>query len=226
MRKCPDHPRSRGVYVTASMPAEVMPGSSPLARGLRGATPPLSTGSTDHPRSRGVYCSSSHCRSIAQGSSPLARGLLTHRHHTLAPQRIIPARAGFTRRPPPPQPPSPDHPRSRGVYMTPTTLAETSRGSSPLARGLRGGGVDRAAHRRIIPARAGFTPSPPSSATSSAWIIPARAGFTARGRRPGGRRRDHPRSRGVYGACGRPLSPGQGSSPLARGLRPVRPARA
>ena len=30
-----DHPRSRGVYATPELIAEVMEGSSPLARGLR-----------------------------------------------------------------------------------------------------------------------------------------------------------------------------------------------
>ena len=50
-------------------------------------------------------------------------------------------------------------------------------------------------------------------------IIPARAGFTRRRRDGVGRRRDHPRSRGVY-----PPQPARhrsesGSSPLARGLR-------
>ena len=70
-------------------------------------------------------------------------------------------------------------------------------GSSPLARGLPEDYTPPAGRTGIIPARAGFTP-----------------------RRPQGRprRRDHPRSRGVYrdppGSDGSP----DGSSPLARGL--------
>ena len=51
-------------------------------------------------------------------------------------------------------------------------------------------------------------------------IIPARAGFTARrlrGREAGA---DHPRSRGVYPAVWVSTMPTDGSSPLARGLRP------
>ena len=56
----------------------------------------------------------------------------------------------------------------------------------------------RLAHCRIIPARAGFT-SGPAAAT---W-----------------RRRDHPRSRGVYGLYIIGARPGGGSSPLARGLQ-------
>ena len=71
------------------------------------------------------------------------------------------------------------------------------RGSSPLARGLRGGVDGVHLWFRIIPARAGFTRPPP-------W---------------GGRAdRDHSRSRGVY-LRGRPDGRGRpGSSPLARGL--------
>ena len=71
-------------------------------------------------------------------------------------------------------------------------------GSSPLARGLPGGGG---------PARPG------------ARIIPARAGFTQRITPPISICRDHPRSRGVYGDLVDRLRAAGGSSPLARGLR-------
>ena len=71
-------------------------------------------------------------------------------------------------------------------------------GSSPLARGLPGWRM-----RRLRPF----------------WIIPARAGFTIRSRTGGRTRRDHPRSRGVYGLLSRNDSYRVGSSPLARGLR-------
>ena len=71
-------------------------------------------------------------------------------------------------------------------------------GSSPLARGLPRPVEDRDAVDRIIPARAGFTPS--------AAAEQATAG-------------DHPRSRGVYGVPDRPRRYFDGSSPLARGLQ-------
>ena len=111
---------------------------------------------------------------------------------------IIPARAGFTvlcfvrtfvRR---------DHPRSRGVYARASSTGPSTRGSSPLARGLRDRRPTRGVPSGIIPARAGFTRSSP----------------------PGpGRSEDHPRSRGVYD--GAVLVPVHrcGSSPLARGLQ-------
>ena len=51
-----------------------------------------------------------------------------------------------------------------------------------------------------------------------ARIIPARAGFTELGVGAVRRRRDHPRSRGVYYSTTVPRLRGPGSSPLARGL--------
>ena len=70
-------------------------------------------------------------------------------------------------------------------------------GSSPLARGLLMTASVKRTGAGIIPARAGFTPmSLPDS--------------------PGSR--DHPRSRGVYGADVGGRVAGGGSSPLARGL--------
>ena len=50
-------------------------------------------------------------------------------------------------------------------------------------------------------------------------IIPARAGFTAFPLVSRGFSRDHPRSRGVYGAVLGLAGDRLGSSPLARGLR-------
>ena len=70
-------------------------------------------------------------------------------------------------------------------------------GSSPLARGLPAVTCGVTKRQRIIPARAGFTPSRP--------IIG-----------PAGQ--DHPRSRGVYGAGLQGSRSSLGSSPLARGL--------
>ena len=214
----PDHPRSRGVYQAWKAPAEPVSGSSPLARGLLstgdalisvGRIIPARAGFTggrgsgrcrvrDHPRSRGVYRPGSCTPLLASGSSPLARGLHMSAREKRDLLGIIPARAGFTsdrrRRRRGPR----DHPRSRGVYCPMRCFWRRRSGSSPLARGLRGGAHLRGPPARIIPARAGFT-----SASSPA--------------RP--RPRDHPRSRGVYGWPQMPHPRPAGSSPLARGLR-------
>ena len=92
---------------------------------------------------------------------------------------IIPARAGFTYRRFMKFACYPDHPRSRGVYPAHPHGQVGGGGSSPLARGLPSRIKERDGDLRIIPARAGFT------ASVCAWTRAAR---------------DHPRSRGVYGA--------------------------
>ena len=70
-----------------------------------------------------------------------------------------------------------DHPRSRGVYKEALAYLDEQGGSSPLARGLR----YTVAHIK-----------------TDSGIIPARAGFTLVNDVQDERRRDHPRSRGVY----------------------------
>ena len=218
-----DHPRSRGVYQHPLPPASSHPGSSPLARGLRrldrdghykeriiparaGFTRAAVSGSwgrSDHPRSRGVYAGMGCRGGSGAGSSPLARGLRVGSACASRRRRIIPARAGFTTLGTRNPWHRGDHPRSRGVYPTKSGEFAQDQGSSPLARGLRPCVASRSAWSRIIPARAGFTGvQGPASA----------------------RRRDHPRSRGVYSSCPPPSSLRQGSSPLARGLRDVRQA--
>ena len=74
--------------------------------------------------------------------------------------------------------------------------------ASPLVRGLLAAPGEDQLHRRIIPARAGFTAAPTSPTASGP---------------------DHPRSRGVYRTTRTGTSRRSGSSPLARGLR--RPRR-
>ena len=213
-----DHPRSRGVYWARRGRPYARPGSSPLARGLRtrpttggawrriiparaGFTSPGGRGRgprRDHPRSRGVYVEQLDASKVDAGSSPLARGL--HRPETLLPDidRIIPARAGFTRPRRQPVPPRRDHPRSRGVYPAVVPDPPPAIGSSPLARGLPRSRSPPSAPLRIIPARAGFTRTPFMSVCGTT---------------------DHPRSRGVYPWTSPSGPPSCGSSPLARGLQ-------
>ena len=213
----PDHPRSRGVYSTILFRLLRGLGSSPLARGLlsgpekvdsaagiiparAGFTPTggvRGRGRRDHPRSRGVYAYIPMRMTVWAGSSPLARGLPTLVDCLDGPERIIPARAGFTGRRGRGRVPTLDHPRSRGVYLQVIPQQAMTPGSSPLARGLPPRGGEGRARRGIIPARAGFT------------------SLFAEYQANGG---DHPRSRGVYSSQRRTLFPWVGSSPLARGL--------
>ena len=169
----------------------------PARAGFTTRTCASSSRSRDHPRSRGVYTLGGTHWAYLSGSSPLARGL--HKAVVLdsLTARIIPARAGFTRRPAASRFRTWDHPRSRGVYPGSARRQRRGTGSSPLARGLH-----RFARREGHAVR----------------IIPARAGFT--GCTPGrhGRGPDHPRSRGVYLGEGEAAVRQAGSSPLARGL--------
>ena len=213
-----DHPRSRGVYRWMSILSTWGSGSSPLARGLPEAAGrgevgvgiiPARAGFTagklrgvggaqDHPRSRGVYTMAMWSSTPSSGSSPLARGLHDRDHQDVRGQRIIPARAGFTRWRCGRQRRRQDHPRSRGVYKAQHKPVATSGGSSPLARGLRSLKLLHQLLGGIIPARAGFT-LVSLSCRSTEW--------------------DHPRSRGVYQETALVLNSIVGSSPLARGLR-------
>mgnify|MGYP001641641936 CR=1 FL=1 len=217
LRPGPDHPRSRGVYPVLARPGSIVLGSSPLARGLRivglvgrpsdriiparaGFTRRRTSGCAgwwDHPRSRGVYNSTVLVRRAGGGSSPLARGLLVTGLPGPAARRIIPARAGFTRRSCSRPCAFRDHPRSRGVYPGIRRPPTAAAGSSPLARGLLQTGAQFLWSTRIIPARAGFTKKRERE-KRSCW--------------------DHPRSRGVYSRSLLSSSLRGGSSPLARGL--------
>ena len=192
-----DHPRSRGVYGVKAAGIAMAAGSSPLARGLRvirhredagpGSSPlarglpatpsPPSRPPPDHPRSRGVYNRYGLIADDEAGSSPLARGLPLTIRVAESDQRIIPARAGFTKTTSTSNCRRSDHPRSRGVYVYAGVIPFLSVGSSPLARGLR---------------------RCPGRARRAVRIIPARAGFTEGGGDHGGQGGDHPRSRGVY----------------------------
>ena len=212
-----DHPRSRGVYLSQKRRIRSLEGSSPLARGLHGLCGragerhriiPARAGFTpsshyhrlpisDHPRSRGVYISSRGPASTQLGSSPLARGLRPSAEPERDPERIIPARAGFTRSVKWGASHSRDHPRSRGVYALEAIGSGGCVGSSPLARGLLPPIPATAGYTGIIPARAGFTSGPPTAPRTPP---------------------DHPRSRGVYPEGDMYLKAAEGSSPLARGL--------
>ena len=151
----------------------------------------------DHPRSRGVYKMVDYISKQIKGSSPLARGLHLDPVRRPAPLGIIPARAGFTLASRSATVANADHPRSRGVYHSDYSFSSSTRGSSPLARGL---------------------PVPKGTINFEARIIPARAGFTRFSASSGVGLKDHPRSRGVYNKRDQTQTIPRGSSPLARGL--------
>ena len=222
-----DHPRSRGVYHGRVDHVPDEGGSSPLARGLPGTRRSPPGRPTDHPRSRGVYVRMMTLAVGGAGSSPLARGLPIACPGRSLGCRIIPARAGFTWGRAFRAARCRDHPRSRGVYVIPTSAPVVCSGSSPLARGLPP--VERSCPLRPKDhprSRGVYIPSLFSSAAilgssplarglpQSSWgnrsagrIIPARAGFTGPRRGVIGAQKDHPRSRGVYSRMSRKTVP-------------------
>ena len=155
-----------------------------------------------------------------------------------AESRIIPARAGFTTLNPVLYWSLTDHPRSRGVYSAHQSGCRSIPGSSPLARGLpspcprRGSGHkdhprSRGVYGEVKVAERDVDGSSPLARglhgrevceACSDRIIPARAGFTYSLKREHVTRKDHPRSRGVYGPPRSYRRNSAGSSPLARGL--------
>ena len=196
-RSTTDHPRSRGVYDLLARRDRRVPGSSPLARGLRAGGPSPASGPGIIPARAGFTPRALRGRATTTGSSPLARGLPPRKPSHGGTKRIIPARAGFTRARACAWVRRGDHPRSRGVYDKYLLTIEGRCGSSPLARGLPEAAVGRQGRVGIIPARAGFT-----RASHHRDVRP----------------RDHPRSRGVYFTRAVRRGSGRGSSPLARGL--------
>ena len=178
----PDHPRSRGVYGRTTRQTAGNPGSSPLARGLRIDFPEGPDDAGIIPARAGFTPGVEGILTRITGSSPLARGLRTSTAPLWGSRGIIPARAGFTGHRGGRRAVRWDHPRSRGVYGPLGRTGRLTRGSSPLARGLRDALAPYKQEGGIIPARAGFT----SGAPQARWPI-----------------RDHPRSRGVYSALSR-----------------------
>ena len=198
-----DHPRSRGEYAELVDEPEIIPGSSPLSRGipaqrtgmvvneriipaLAGNTNPQSRARAphpDHPRSRGEY-KLEHCPVCHEtGSSPLSRGIRQAGNPVMHMRRIIPALAGNTELRPFSTLTNTDHPRSRGEYKLEHCPVCHETGSSPLSRGIP------------VPDR-------------DLW----------------GGGRDHPRSRGEYSDKSQNAIDYSGSSPLSRGIRGSRRA--
>ena len=154
-----------------------------------------------------------------RGSSPLARGLPALLPGRRAVTGIIPARAGFTHVSSVTFPITPDHPRSRGVYLVGVRLCVLRLMDHPRSRGVYlGMGVRAALGPGSSPLARGL-PAGGFRVRGSFGIIPARAGFTENRMEWDQEHQDHPRSRGVYADMDAVFPFSHGSSPLARGLQ-------
>mgnify|MGYP000941811562 CR=1 FL=1 len=214
------HPRSRGEHIPRPAAVSTSGGSSPLARGtlVYGGTVGLverliparagNTGSwglpaswrSAHPRSRGEHFGFRKYPLRWSGSSPLARGTLPATDAYINAWRLIPARAGNTRRINSSIRWHAAHPRSRGEHSKQTRQHPQQSGSSPLARG---------------------TPRPLLRRRPRLLLIPARAGNTEQLSRRTANRPAHPRSRGEHIKSVTDAIGSVGSSPLARGTQSV-----
>ena len=238
--RCPpvrrsDHPRACGANSPSVRLLHRSIESSPRVRGKLECVPfrqvaariiPARAGQTrstrsssrrrsDHPRACGANPVQVWKYPLSAGSSPRVRGKLGEQTLPQRLVRIIPARAGQTR------PvwlvglPAPDHPRACGANMVWSSSFRSLAGSSPRVRGKQETQLRPRYWGRIIPARAGQTPS------SSLGTVPVP---------------DHPRACGANSKACSPERALCGSSPRVRGkpgrCRPIRartriiPARA
>ena len=212
------HPRACGENLSPVPAGWAQDGSSPRVRGKRtedlggdhrGGLIPARAGKTHRPR-HSVLLPWAHPRACGEnlrdagaavwemGSSPRVRGKRPPGNPHTRRAGLIPARAGKTRAPDAAEPAARAHPRACGENTSPGCRRARGAGSSPRVRGKLVGVRPQRLRQRLIPARAGKTPScgaPPSWRTA------------------------HPR------ACGENLSPvpagwaQDGSSPRVRGKR-------
>ncbi len=190
-----------------------------------------------HPRSRGEDLRGLLNVDEHHGSPPLARGR-PGPHPDRAPcARLTPARAGKTCAVCSTWTNTTAHPRSRGEDLVRTLIEHHVPGSPPLARGRLLARHHPDVPNWLTPARAGKTwpgrcrprtrPAHPRSRGEDVCsrrgrgavvrLTPARAGKTSQTRSVLIWVAAHPRSRGEDTAAGQPVTPRNGSPPLARG---------
>ena len=174
-----DHPRACGANLYEGAITVMAPGSSPRVRGkldgygADGTTSriiPARAGQTntyrdmynqppDHPRACGANGLLAQLVRAAFGSSPRVRGKPRFGRAASMVLRIIPARAGQTTSTAPLIQRMPDHPRACGANLRTVIMCDEPCGSSPRVRGKRPTVWHGCRPPRIIPARAGQTPS-------------------------------------------------------------------
>ena len=229
----PAHPRAGGENVKVRVLTPYEGGSSPRGRGKQKADAealkqfrliPARAGKTRstptdpwscqaHPRAGGENYERKTGQPITAGSSPRGRGKPDEGTLCVVSVRLIPARAGKTKRATRRAQPLRAHPRAGGENLAEQGWDVPALGSSPRGRGKPPRRLDRRHEGGLIPARAGKTLSRPTTATSSRAhpraggenLIGVAADLSAQGSSPRGRgKRTRPhqrrRSRGLIPA--------------------------
>ena len=177
-----DHPRACGELDSSPRTRMRSVGSSPRMRGTR--TPRTSAlarrriipahagnsastcvrpgASADHPRACGELESSTWISGSTRGSSPRMRGTQRMPPELRGRPRIIPAHAGNSSPSASGHGLTTDHPRACGELVALTDTQRGHLGSSPRMRGTRSGPDAGSESRRIIPAHAGNSATPPT----------------------------------------------------------------
>ena len=156
----------------------------PARAGKTAKRRPLRRRRRAHPRACGENRGHPFCASARAGSSPRVRGKHGGLDADLGPHRLIPARAGKTRRNWQGSCPRRAHPRACGENQDENIVNLSKDGSSPRVRGKRPGDQLTGDHRGLIPARAGKTLGGPHGGYRSA-AHPRACGENWRGRGSG-----------------------------------------
>ena len=152
-----DHPRMRGEHAAMMMAVRVALWIIPACAGSTQSDQCAYHLGWDHPRIRGEHDKGLPAELDEAGSSPHARGAPVVPRSQLADLGIIPECAGSTGWSCPTGQAGRDHPRMRGEHGSAHEGETRGKGSSPHARGARGGRAARARVLGIIPACAGST---------------------------------------------------------------------
>ena len=160
-------PRVRGAGVDDA-PSAVAHGIIPARAGSSPLQTRSGTPTRDHPRACGEQRKRALAGRDGLGSSPRVRGAGLRRLARRVVIRIIPARAGSSLWPYSTWGAYSDHPRACGEQKVALTRQQVVPGSSPRVRGAVLGHPHERGVRRIIPARAGSSPSPSLSCRAQA----------------------------------------------------------
>ena len=187
-------PRGRGKRLVARVVCRY-PGLIPAQAGKTPSPAISASTASAHPRAGGENSTVERLSLSYSGSSPRGRGKRARIVGRSAGVRLIPARAGKTRRAMKRALPSRAHPRAGGENSSVLIVFVKVSGSSPRGRGKRPTRMGRPSGRRLIPARAGKTGSFPVAADASSAhpraggenSIPAKFSVSANGSSPRGR---------------------------------------